>query len=136
MGTKVPRLPSPKIKPQMSRTPPPETNPPPPPPPPQQSPAALEEARRRLQEAILIYKDLLTSNTLASNRSTEEIEKRNQLIFSLNNLAGELDFLNVGEGMMTLNLTALHSIMMLKDEINDLKFQNAYLNKKVKPLIK
>ncbi len=116
-----------------ARIPPPVEQPPPAP---KASPAELEEARKKLQKAVLAYKDLLQSNVLSSNRTMEDNERRNNLIFSLNSLCGELDFLNAGEGLMTLNLAALHSLLLLKDEINDLKFQNAYLHKKIKPLLK
>jgi hypothetical protein len=87
-----------------------------------------------LQHAILAYKDLLQKTQLSANRSTEDTRLRNKVIVDIHDLSGQLDFLNAGEGLMTMCITALHSSLLLKDEINDLKFQNAILNKKIKSI--
>lgn len=56
-------------------------------------------------------------------------------VFSImNNSAGELETLNVGEGFMALAITALNSVLYLRDEINTLRFQNFMLNKKIEEL--
>lgn len=92
----------------------------------------LESARKELQVCILEYKDLLQSSKLAANRTTEENRNRHQLLVKLNDLTGRLEFANAGEGLMTLCISSLHSALILKDDINELKFQNAMLNKKLK----
>jgi hypothetical protein len=126
---KPPRLPPPKLSPKQAQepTPAPEAKP---------SEAEvrerLEAARRTLQTLVLEYKDLLQLTQLASNRSTEDNRNRQQLLFKVNDAAGKLEFENAGEGLMTLCISSMHAILILKDEINDLKFQNAILNKKIK----
>jgi hypothetical protein len=92
----------------------------------------LEKARTALQTAVLEYKELLQKTQLAANRSTDENRTRHKIIVDMHDLAGQLEFVNAGEGLMTLCITALHSNLLLKDEINDLKFQNAVLNKRLK----
>jgi len=129
------RLPPPKIPTKQSQQAPPQVAQSTPP---QISEAEaierIEAARRELQTLIIEYKDLLQTSQLASNRSTEDNRLRQQLLFKLNDVAGKLEFLNVGEGLMTLAISALHSSLILKDEVNDLKFQNAVLNKRLKAL--
>lgn len=92
----------------------------------------LEASRKELQSLVLRYKDHLQKTELASNRTVADSRDRQQLLHGLNDSAGKLDFLNAGEGLMTLCISSLHSILLLKDEVNDLKFQNAVLNKKIK----
>lgn len=108
------------------------------PPPPVQNEAEvkerLEKARAALQTLVLEYKELLQKTQLAANRSTEENRARHKIIIDMHDLAGQLEFVNAGEGLMTLCVTALHSSLMLKDEINDIKFQNAVLNKRLKTI--
>lgn len=133
---KPPRLPPPKLAPRQQLQP--ESAQPSTPPPPQvneeELKARLEKSRQGLQAAVLEFKELLQKTQLASNRSTEDNRHRQGVIISAHDLAGQLEFLNAGEGLMTLCVTALHSSLLLKDEINDLKFQNAVLNKRLKAL--
>lgn len=95
----------------------------------------LEGARKELQALVLEYKDLLQTSQLSANRSTEDNRTRQQLLFKINDSAGKLEFANAGEGLMTLCIASLHATLFLKDEVNDLKFQNAVLNKKIKTLL-
>jgi hypothetical protein len=95
----------------------------------------LEAARKDLQKFVLEYKDLLQASQLAVNRSTDDNRSRQQLLFKINDAAGKLEFENAGEGLMTLCISSLHAILFLKDEVNDLKFQNAILNKKIKTIL-
>ncbi len=59
-----------------------------------------------------------------------------QMFADLNHFATELELVNVGEGFMTLAITALNSVILIHDEINELKFQNYMLHKKVVELSK
>ena len=130
---KPPRLPPPKIATRQMLQ---ESSPPPPP---QNNEAAvresLEKTRAALQVLVLEYKELLQKTQLASNRSTEENRARHKLIVDMHDLASQLEFVNAGEGLMTLCVTALHSTLVIKDEINDVKFQNAVLNKRFKSAV-
>lgn len=94
----------------------------------------LEAQRKSLQTLVLEYKEFLRGTQVAANRTVEENRKRTDVLYKINDETGKLEFLNEGEGLMTLCITALNSVLLLKDEINDLRFQNAVLNKKIKKL--
>lgn len=133
--SKVPRLPPPKMRPITNRAAEEASPAPEPAPPPKVDMEQLEAARSRLQGSILRFKDELKKNTLSANRTVEEGNVRKSLLAELNYGAGELDFINVGEGIMSLAISSLHSAFLLKDEINDLKFQNAVLSKRLNEVI-
>lgn len=129
--SKPPRLPPPKIAPRQmlqERDLPPQQ--------PQVNETVvrenLEKTRSALQALVLEYKELLQKTQLAANRSTDENRSRHKLIVDIHDFAGQLEFANAGEGLMTLCIAAMHSILVIKDEINDVKFQNAVLNKRLK----
>lgn len=91
----------------------------------------LEKSREALHLAVSGYRALLLDKTLARNRL--EADRANQMrIFSeLNRTAGELEGDNLGEGLMSLAITALNSIINVKDEVNNLRYEQAMLYKKI-----
>ena len=121
------RLPPPKQKPGQEEQPklPPQKNP-------EEILAKLEESRKALYASVLDFKSLLKDYELSANRTSDENKARQELLVKLNNQAGQLEYLNAGEGLMTLTITALNCVTLLQDQINDLRYQNAVLNKKVK----
>ena len=94
----------------------------------------MEESRKALYASVLDFKSLLKDYELSANRTSDENKARQELLVKLNNQAGQLEYLNAGEGLMTLTITALNCVTLLQDQINDLRYQNAVLNKKVKAL--
>lgn len=96
--------------------------------------ADLERSREKLMEAVMAYKDLLSETILLANRTQPEKKALNDLLADLNKLSLEVDTRNVGEGSRVLSSAALNSILLLHDEINQLKFHNYYLTKRVEEL--
>jgi hypothetical protein len=107
----------------------------PPPPPPTQEQAKqvnkLEKARDNLHNALAAYRSLLKDTTLSDNKGHKEKTLQMQVFSDLNQMAGDLEVLNMGEGLLSLTITSLNSILTLRDEINQLRFQNFMLNKKL-----
>lgn len=96
--------------------------------------AELNAAKDKLTQAVLEYRGLLKDTTLPRNQSQDQKKYRNRVLHDLNSYAGDLEELNVGEGIFSLAFLALHSIVLMNDEINELKFNNFMLYKKVKAL--
>jgi hypothetical protein len=93
--------------------------------------AELEKARDALGSLLESFIKLLTSKTLAKNRTRKERDYQKDLMSRIPLSAAELDVRNVKEGSMSIFTTAMNSLLVLRDEINNLRFQNYFLNKKV-----
>lgn len=96
----------------------------------------VEKARNSLHVAIDKYRKILKDSTLPKNKDKQSKEHQMQMFSDINHFATELELINVGEGFMTLAITALNSIVVMHDEINELKFQNYMLHKKILELSK
>lgn len=93
--------------------------------------AELETARDKLGTLVEGFIKLLTDKTLAKNRSRRERDYQRELTSRIPLAAAELDLRNVKEGSMSIFTTAANGLLVLRDEINNLRFQNYFLNKKV-----
>lgn len=96
--------------------------------------AELEKSRERLAEALDQFIKFLTDTTLPENRSVSEREQQTKLLASLPRLGSDLNKRNLEEGSMVIASTCLNSILVLRDEINKLKYQNYFLKKRVDEL--
>lgn len=92
----------------------------------------VQRARDALYEAIAQYRGLLNEYVLPQNRTKAQNDERTKIFQNLNIAHGDLEQLNVGEAPLALTFTALHGLLTLRDEINELKFQNTMLYKKLK----
>lgn len=105
-----------------------------PPPPPTQDQAKrvnrLEVAREALHAAVNGYRGLLRDKTLSSNRTEKDRDAQMNVFVSLNKGAGDLETENAGEGLLVLAITALNSVILLKDELNIVRYDQAMLYKK------
>ena len=95
---------------------------------------SLERARDNLHRAINQYRVQLKTTTLAENRTAKEREEQNQVFKNINKYAGDLEQQNAGEGVLTLCISSLNSILLVRDDINALKFQNVMLHKEIEKL--
>lgn len=96
----------------------------------------LERSREKLMNAIIEYKKILESTTLLANLTQPEKKKMSELLNQINNLTLEVDMHSVGEGNRVIGSTAINTMVLLKDEINQLKYHNFYLTKRVEELEK
>jgi hypothetical protein len=96
--------------------------------------ATLEKARDNLAIALESYIKLLTDKTLPENRSESDRQQQANVLKLLPPLAEELNMRNVSEGTNSLLTTCLNSILVLRDRVNHLHFQNLYLNKQIQEL--
>jgi len=94
----------------------------------------LEKSRNELAVLLDQYITILTDKTLPENRSVQDIEAQTKLMDGLPKIASELNKRNVEEGSMVIASTTLNSILVLKGEINKLRYQNYFLNKEMKDL--
>ena len=110
--------------------------PPPTPPTQEQSQrmAVMEKARDGLHRAVNGYRALLGETRLAAARTQKERDLQMEVFGNLNTFAGELNIRSAEEGTMALAITALNSVLVNKDELNDLKFQNYQLHKRIAKL--
>lgn len=96
--------------------------------------ADLEKSRLKLGLLIESYAKLLTDTTLPENRSAEASENQRNVLDSLPKAAAELDMRNVMEGTQSILIAVLSSSLILRDQVNKLKYQNYFLNQKVQQL--
>jgi len=110
--------------------------PPPPPPSPEQAArvANVEKSRDKLHRAINSYRGMLKETRLPQALTQKDKDAQMQVFAQLNEYAGDLNSKNAEEGTMSLTITALNSIFILRDELNLLKFQNLMLHKKIEGL--
>lgn len=94
----------------------------------------IEDVRDELYRGVSEYRALFADKRLPDNRSPKDKEYRSNLFAKLNDLAGELNNYNLPEGTTALAITALNQVLMMRDEMNKLEYQNAVLNKKIKDL--
>lgn len=80
------------------------------------------------------YAKLLTDTTLPENRSAEASENQRNVLDALPKAAAELDMRNVMEGTQSILIAVLSSSLILRDQVNKLKYQNYFLNQKVQQL--
>lgn len=91
----------------------------------------LEESRKQLFELVSKFRGFLSDTTLSENKTTTIKELESQVALNTTKVAWDLNFQNLDEGTMTITSLLLHSLLLTRDEINKLKFQNAYLAKQV-----
>lgn len=96
--------------------------------------AEVQKARDALYGAIAQYRAQLQDSTLATNRSKMQKDGIDKLFQDLNSFNGGLEKTNVGEGPLALIFTGLNSVLNLKDQINELKFSNALLLRRMDEL--
>lgn len=94
----------------------------------------VQRARDNLYGAIAQYRGLLQETVLPENRTKIQNDERAKVFQALNSAHGQLERVNVGEGPLALTFAALHGLLTLKDEVNQLKFQNTMLLKQIKEL--
>jgi len=96
--------------------------------------AGIEKARNDLHGAVNAYRVLLNETRLSSAKTQKDTDQQMSVFSRLNEHAGTLNTKNAEEGTMVLSITALNSILLLRDEVNNLKFQNLMLHKKIAKL--
>jgi hypothetical protein len=94
----------------------------------------LEESRRQLFELISKFRTYMSDTTLPENKTATAKEIESAVALDVTKTAWDLNFQNLDEGTMTLMSLLLHSLLLTRDELNKLKFQNAYLAKQVSSL--
>jgi hypothetical protein len=92
--------------------------------------AELEKARDRLGDLIEKYIKILTDKTLPENRTTKQKEYQKELMGRIPQAAAELDLRNVKEGSMSIFTSVMNTMLVLRDEINKVRYQNFFVNKK------
>ena len=94
----------------------------------------IENVREQLFKDIESYRKLLNDQVLLGNKS--ELEKRNVdgLLKSISGLSVELNEKNIGEGGLTLAVSALNAILILHGQINELRWRLYETHKKVQAL--
>lgn len=92
----------------------------------------LEKSRERLGLLFEEFVKFLTDKTLPENRSAKDRERQKFILDSIPKAAAELDMRNVGEGSQVVYSACLNSILVQRDEINKVRFQNHFLNKALK----
>lgn len=92
----------------------------------------VKKYRDALYEGVVKYRSILQDTTLPSNRTKAQNDERTKLFEHLNTAHGDLQQVNVGEAPLALDFLALNCILGLQDQINELKFQNTMLHKKLK----
>lgn len=108
----------------------------PPPPTPEQATrmANVEKSRDKLHRSVNSYRALLKETKLPEAMTQKDKDQQMQVFAQLNEFAGELNSKNAEEGTMALAITALNSVLVMRDEINNLKFQNLMLHRKIESL--
>lgn len=96
--------------------------------------AAIGRIKDRFSQSVLEYRGLLKDTTLERNKTQAQRDFQTRVLQDLNKHAGDLEQINVGEGIFSLAFIALHSLLLQHDEINSLKFQNYMLHKQIKSL--
>ena len=95
----------------------------------------LEDARDKMFVLVKNYADLLGNKRLSKNKTVNEKSHQESLLKTLPELAAELDLRNRNEGTHTLLAMCLNSIIVLRDDNNNLRSQNFILNKKMEELL-
>lgn len=93
--------------------------------------AELENIREGLLNLILEYKAILGKSTLIQNLTQPDRQKLGKLMEGINSMATELSNKNLGEGALVLGAAGLNSVLLLHEEINQLKYHNFFLTKRV-----
>jgi len=94
----------------------------------------LESAREQLMQKLMGYKDLLNDKVLMSNRSELEKKEIQGLLGAINVFSSELNDKNVGEGSLTLAVAALNAVLILHGQINELRWRQYEMHKKLEAL--
>ena len=92
----------------------------------------LEKSRERLGVLFQEFIRFLTDKTLPENRSAQDRERQKFVLDNIPKAAADLDMKNVGEGSSVMYSACLNSILIQRDEINKIRFQNHFLNKSLK----
>jgi hypothetical protein len=96
--------------------------------------ADLENTRDQLMQHLLEFKKILGKPTLIQNLTQPEKQAISKLMEDINSTAIDLSNKSLGEGALVMGTAALNSILLLHEEINQLKFHNFYLTKRVESL--
>lgn len=94
----------------------------------------LEDSRKQLFELVSKFRGLMSDATLTENKTATSKEVESTTVLEVTKTAWDLNFQNLDEGTMTLMSLLLHSVLLTRDELNKLKFQNAYLARQVASL--
>lgn len=94
----------------------------------------LEESRKQLFELVSKFRSYMSDTTLPENKTSTAREVESTVALDITKTAWDLNFQNLDEGTMVLMSLLLHSLLLTRDELNKLKFQNAYLAKQVSSL--
>lgn len=92
----------------------------------------LEKSREKLGLLFEEFLKFLTDKTLVENKSIKDQDHQKVVLDSIPKVAAELDSRNVGEGSQVVYSACLNSILVQRNEINRIRFQNHFLNKVVK----
>ena len=96
--------------------------------------SGLSDVRNKFSEAVTKFRALLKDFTLREKKAHAQLEVQKKIFEELNKHAGDLEQLNVGEGLFSLSILSLSSVLYLHEEVNELRFQNVMLGKKIKEL--
>lgn len=96
----------------------------------------LDSSRKALFDLLSKFRGYLADTTLPENKTATGKEVEAATILDISKTAWDLNFQNLDEGTMTIISLLLHSSLLSRDEINKLKFQNAYLARQVGTLKK
>lgn len=96
--------------------------------------SALSKARDDFGKTVLAFRSLLQDKTLSGQRTQAQKDHQVKIMQQMNVYAGDLEAANLGEGLFSLAFVSLNSLFTLRDEVNDLKFQNLMLHKRLKEL--
>lgn len=94
----------------------------------------LEKARANLGNLLEDYVTLLVDKTLPENRPAAGREHQKSILDQIPRAASDLDLRNVGEGSAVIYSACLNSMLVLRDEINKLRYQNHFRKQEVKKL--
>lgn len=98
--------------------------------------AELEKSRDKLYALVGKLSVRLNSQTLAENMSTMERDEQSKLPQIILEEAKILNQRNLNEGYDVVLASCLHTLLMMKDRFNDLKYQNFILKEEIESLKK
>lgn len=96
----------------------------------------LNRIKDDFSKAVIEFKAILKDTTLPEQRMQNQRDRQNAVLQDLNKYAGDLEKINVGEGVFSLVFVGLSGLLALRDELNSLRFQNLMLMKKISSLSK
>lgn len=94
----------------------------------------LQKAKELLYSSMGEYRELFNDSTLEENRTKIQRDNIDKIITDLNSRAGDVEWLSRSEGAFALIFTGLTTLLNQHNQIIQLKFQNAVMNKRLKAL--